>query len=524
MRKHLCLLLAGLLSLSVLAGCAGNPGTNEEKDSNRIVISTITGTGISQAFEAVKQGYETINPDIEVVVELKPANGYSQWLAGEMGSDAPVPDIVDVSTMAASSRGKTVNYDEYIDEISPYSNKPWREQFNYDAQIPNPFAEGTDSLSFERTQVVWIYNKTIFEENNVQPPKTWDELLKICETLQNNGVQPLGISGTFDGFYAGATGHLFQIYNDQVTRDMINVVRAQEGDYCYDPEKDGVWEYDPTDPYNDDAGKVTVNPVRLMKAIQEGVYAADSPGTKYVTEQLHRLLPYYAGGDKYYGTDYPHSQFYRGDIAMIIEGAYAVPRYYAELEKEEQKAEENPNYTPNIMKFEVGTFNMPSMEGEYILAPARTIEVPVGFYGIIDKNKTHTDKVIDFMMYFSSAEGFKLYQDALIANGGVPTGSVLIDGVELPEKYEQMYADLVPVGNCQKSPCQTIARGAANDVQASVREWYTYTQEYFNGQITIDEWAEKHKQNVNKYFDDSLRAAGISRNDLLYPQNRPSGN
>ena len=100
----------------------------------------------------------------------------------------------------------------------------------------------------------------------------------------------------------------------------------------------------------------------------------------------------------------------------------------------------------------------------------------------------------------------------------------MIDGVELPEKYEQMYADLVPVGNCQKSPCQTIARGAANDVQASVREWYTYTQEYFNGQITIDEWAEKHKQNVNKYFDDSLRAAGISRNDLLYPQNRPSGN
>ena len=334
MKKHLCLLLAGIISLAATASCGKDTSQNSQ-DSNRIVISTVTGTGISQAFEAVKKGYEALHNDIEVVVELKPSNGYSQWLSGEMDSGNPSPDIVDVSTMAASSRGKTVNYDEYIDEISPYSGKPWREQFNYDAQIPNPFAEGTDSLSFERTQVVWVYNKKIFADNGVHPPKTWEELLRVCDKLQKNGIQPLGISGTFDGFYSGATGHLFQIYNDQVTRDMINVVRAREGDYCYDPEKDGMWQYDPTDPYNDDAGKVTVNPVRLMKAIDEGVYAADSEGTKFVTEQLHRLLPYYAGGDKYYGTDYPHSQFYRGDVAMIIEGAYAVPRYYAELEKEE---------------------------------------------------------------------------------------------------------------------------------------------------------------------------------------------
>lgn len=522
MKRLLCALLSAALLAACFAGAAC-VGTGGGASDRKIVISTVTGTGLPQAFQAVADGYTALHPDVEVSVELKPANGYSNWLSGELGDSNPVPDIVDVSTMAAASRGKTVNYDEYIDEVSPYSGKPWREQFNYEAQIPNPFAEGTDSLSFERTQVVWLYNKKIFEENGVRPPETWDELIAVCDTLLKNGVQPLGISGTFDGFYAGATGHLFQIYNDQVTRDMINVVRAKEGDYCYDPEKDGVWEYDPTDPYNDDAGYVTVNPVRLMKAIADGTYAADSEGTKFVTEQLARLLPYYAGGDKYFGTDYPHSSFYRGDVAMIIEGAYAVPRYYAELEKEEAKAEENPDYVMNIMKFDVGTFNMPSMEGEYVLAPARTIEVPVGFYGIVEKNKEKTDLVIDFMMYFSSKEGFTLYQNALISNGGVPTGSVLIDGVELPEKYADMYADLVSVGNCQKSPCQTIARGAANDVQASVREWYTYTHAFFKGEIDIDEWAAKHRENVMKYFDDSLKAAGISRADLEYPQNRPSG-
>lgn len=510
-----CIALGGFS----LYGCGDSP----EKQAKTIVISTVTGTGLPQAFQAVADGYTKLHPDITVRVELKPANGYAQWLSGEIQGSSPVPDIVDVSTMAAARRGKTVNYDEYIDDISPYSGKPWREQFNYDAQIPNPFAEGIDSLSFERTQVVWVYNKNIFERYNLTPPKTFEELLSVCETLKNNNVQPIGISGTFDGFYAGATGHLFQVYNDQVTRNMINAVRAKEGDYCFDSEKDGVWQYNPADPYNDDAGFVTVNPVRLMKAIQDNTYAADGAGTKFVTEQLHRLLPAYAGEQKFYGTDYPQSQFYRGDVAIMIEGAYAVPRYYAELEKELDRGEQNPDYTPNIMQFEVGTFNMPSMEGEYIVAPARTIEVPVGFYGIIDKGKQKTDLVIDFMMYFSSKEGFGLYQDALVKNGGVPTGSILIDGVELPEKYAEMYADLVPVGNCQKSPCQTIARGAANDVQASVREWYTYTQSYFDGKININEWGNKHRENVMKYFDDSLRAAGISRDDLNYPQNRPSG-
>ena len=95
--------------------------------------------------------------------------------------------------------------------------------------------------------------------------------------------------------------------------------------------------------------------------------------------------------------------------------------------------------------------------------------------------------------------------------------------MEIPEKYQQMYAQLESVGNCQKAPCQTIARGAANDIQASVREWYTYTKEFFDGTITIDVWAQKHRENVAKYFTDSLAAAGISQSDLEYPQNKPSG-
>lgn len=35
------------------------------------------------------------------------------------------------------------------------------------------------------------YNKEIFEENNVELPKTFDEFLDVCTTFQNAGVTPL---------------------------------------------------------------------------------------------------------------------------------------------------------------------------------------------------------------------------------------------------------------------------------------------------------------------------------------------
>lgn len=40
-----------------------------------------------------------------------------------------------------------------------------------------------------------IYNKDIFAKYNLQVPKTWDELIAVCKTLQQNGVTPF--YGTF---------------------------------------------------------------------------------------------------------------------------------------------------------------------------------------------------------------------------------------------------------------------------------------------------------------------------------------
>lgn len=39
------------------------------------------------------------------------------------------------------------------------------------------------------------YNKQIFAQYNLQPPKTWDEFTQLCDTLLVNGITPLSLSG-----------------------------------------------------------------------------------------------------------------------------------------------------------------------------------------------------------------------------------------------------------------------------------------------------------------------------------------
>jgi raffinose/stachyose/melibiose transport system substrate-binding protein len=43
--------------------------------------------------------------------------------------------------------------------------------------------------------VLLFYNKAVFAQNHVQPPKTWAQLLNVVTTLKNNGVTPFILGG-----------------------------------------------------------------------------------------------------------------------------------------------------------------------------------------------------------------------------------------------------------------------------------------------------------------------------------------
>ena len=264
-----------------------------------------------------------------------------------------------------------------------------------------------------------------------------------------------------------------------------------------------------------------------IKAIVDGDYDPASEGMKTVWTNFAKIFPKYAGGDAFFGTTDGVPLFYQSKAAMYIDTGSRLVSFKLDMDKlaagEQIMAGNGEDEITGVKKFEMGTFNMPSMEGPGIEAPARTVEVATGFFGAVKKDKEHDAMVVDFLMYFSSTEGQSLYLNTGLENGMTVQGPSLVNDVQLPDEYAQLFENLEFVGNTQKGYGQMMARGAPGDVQNSLREWYDYSQQFLNGKITVDEWAAKHKENVMKYLDDSLAAAKISRTDLDNPQNEPTG-
>lgn len=96
---------------------------------------------------------------------------------------------------------------------------------NYAAQSYACFADvatgwsGFLSSIAEQPQVGGIfYNKDIFEACGIEIPETWDEFLAACQTMVDNGYQPMALDSTYSDFFFGY--HLDRRIGEAATHDL----------------------------------------------------------------------------------------------------------------------------------------------------------------------------------------------------------------------------------------------------------------------------------------------------------------
>ncbi len=76
----------------------------------------------------------------------------------------------------------------------------WK-QLGFDKTYPPQYADmgGLDGKEYYLPLVYgWTaiyYNKAIFDQYHLAPPATWKEFLKVCDTLLENGVRPIALTG-----------------------------------------------------------------------------------------------------------------------------------------------------------------------------------------------------------------------------------------------------------------------------------------------------------------------------------------
>ena len=548
LKKILALVLALVLSLSVVAcgkpadtPVVDEPATNdtpsteteevEEEEPYTITISVSAGTGVQEGWDAVAAAYEALHPNADIVVDLKPGEGYPDWVntvATDIQADG-VPDIVTVNTIADRT-DKTINWNEYMEDVNPYDpqGRAWKDCFNYDAQTKSAEDNSFDNISLNSVQVIWFYNKDMFAEVGVEAPKTWDEMVEVCEKLYAADYQPISIEGDYKSFYEMRMGWLCRNYIDQTNRSDLLIFRSQPGDYTYDPDKDDSWEIDYEDPYNDYPEKVTRNDVRKWAAIYDGTLSANTPGHKAMWDNFCKVFPKYAGEDAFYGCTDCLPAFYQGKAGMIVNtGGFAVS--FARDQKKLAAGGtigEGEDAIEGAQQFALGSFPMPSMTNEsgkwgadeLFQSPARSIEVATGFLGAFNKNAVQTAHVVDFMMFYVSSVGYSAYANAALEAGWAPDGAPLVYDCTYPEDITAALSSMDFIGNGQNAD---FARGLSDNPE-STRAFYDLALQCLKGKITTQEYVEKQAAQHMQYFEAALPSS-IAISDFANPANEPVG-
>ncbi len=520
-------------------------GAAQER-SGTIVIST-QGNDV-QTYQAVADGYTALNPNVEVRVELKPSEGYQEFIRAQFAAGTPEVSVVNGNVVADLIQAKQfLDMSAYLDRPNPYTDgTPWRDSMDGTAlqNMTNPVTGEIYTLNLETVQVLWFYNKTAFEAAGIlaeaeelaqtdtnQP--TWDQFMTWCDKLTEAGYIPVAIAGDYDSFWSGAFGWLARMYLDQFTRDEAELVRAQPGDWNFREGIDDVWVYDPTDPHNDDNTKITFNSQRQMVALRDHEQAVNGPEfqalyTNFIDFHNRAAPPGWLGSADAYPLFLTSEAAIRLDVAALLgnferdlrnlaEGRY-IPGGTAE--------EATPLPGREITAFEIGSFNNPSMEGPEVDAPARTIEVNIGFLSVPKKDQAQNDLEMDFLMYFTSPEGYGIYLENALdpenSQGGGVNGPPIVQNVQLPEELAAQFAQLKLIGNTEKSTAGNYRSRGINDYQPSVREWVDLTQQYFSGDLEQQEYLDAYQASVDRLFPEILEHMQLTEDDLADPSKRPA--
>lgn len=494
------------------------------KELSGVITISLQDTDTT-TWEGIADAYTKLHPQVQVKVELKPSGPeYGDWVRTQFAAGIPEADLLNANMVwDLVNAGKFLDYMPYAKRVNPYTGKAWADGFDVEGQLAagGSYWGGAyrwTQFNMETVQVLWFYNKRIFEEVGVEPPNTWLELVDISKKIKTAGYIPWAIEGDYKSFWQMRVGWLMRIYADQFTRDEIHLVRAQPEDYMYDPEVDGKWTYDPQDSHNDDPNVVHINSLRQYKALRDGEQPVDGAKWRAMYTNFKKMIPEYCPPG-FAGVTDAYPLFLTQKAAMWLDGGWFISRFDRDIEDLAKTGGEKASI------FGYGSFPMPTMEGPYVSGPIRTIEVPIGFWGIAKKTRAQNELAMDFLLFLTSPKGASIYLqsrlDPLNTTAEGIIGPLVIKGLELPPDLAEKFAQIKFIGNCEKLTAGAYRSRGIGDLPVSVREWVDLAQRYFMEEIGLDEFLTEYQKSVQKHLPTLLRKVGWRMEDLDTPGKEP---
>jgi glucose/mannose transport system substrate-binding protein len=196
--KRLTSGVALLLGLGLFA-CSSDPAATTAKEKEGVVeiFSWWTSGGEAQALEAVLEYHKELHPKTTVINAAADSAATARTDLQERLAGGRPPDMFQANIGADLFKWVLFNQanddESKVEDLSAMADdNGWRDAFapavvdalSYDGKL---YAV---PLNIHRENALF-YNKAIFEEHNLQPPTTLEELHTVCDALQAEGVTPM---------------------------------------------------------------------------------------------------------------------------------------------------------------------------------------------------------------------------------------------------------------------------------------------------------------------------------------------
>jgi len=178
-------LAGGAAAAGTLAACGGN-SSGSGGGQLKVIGAGSQEAGLRKALEQ----YKAKNADFDFNLSFSPADQLQTSLRAQLAAgNAPdlhavYPGNGSAMSMVQLSKAKL---------LTDLSDQAWTQK------IPTGFKgayqqDGKTYIFSPGTSVLGaIYNKKAFSTAGVEPPKTWSELLTVCEALKKKGIVPLAL-------------------------------------------------------------------------------------------------------------------------------------------------------------------------------------------------------------------------------------------------------------------------------------------------------------------------------------------
>ena len=211
MKKLITVLLMFAILAALFTGCKpkDSGGATADGGTKKLVIWSYMNEGepIGRWHQQVTDKFEQMYRNVDVELVLCGREILTQFATKlQARNAADFPDLVSQSTNSLETLtrdGLFLPLDDYLrNEKNFEGTKTWGDTF-----IKNLMdAIKIDGVSYYIPEGLYVggffYDENMFAKYNISVPKTWDELLKVCDTLKANGIYPVTLDGTTDVYNA----------------------------------------------------------------------------------------------------------------------------------------------------------------------------------------------------------------------------------------------------------------------------------------------------------------------------------